>query len=116
MDDLLVRTKNRTQAYILDKILEERVRQDGKFGQSPRGLHSSVWLTVIMEELGEVARSIIDGDSENYKNELIQVAACCVGALEDYIGGVQKLSLEDVGCGIQYENEVLIDEYKKSIL
>lgn len=95
-----------TQDAILTSVLEERQRQDDKFGASPRSLHSSVWILVLMEELGEVARAVLQGDSTNYRDELIQVTACGMAALEDYYLGKQTMSLEDVGCGIKYELEL----------
>lgn len=95
-----------TQNSILQEVIQERQRQDNKFGPSPRSLHSSVWLAVLLEELGEVARAILEGDSIGYKKELIQVSASAVAAVEDYQLGTQSMNLEDVGCGIKYELEL----------
>lgn len=100
-----VKPHNDNQAIILNKILDERVRQDKKFGASPRGLDSNAWLIVLMEEVGEIARSIIESDSEEYEKELIQVAAVAIAALEDYYGGTQSKRLENVGCSIKYIGE-----------
>lgn len=95
-----------TQKDIINKLLKERELQDNKFGSSPRNLHSSVWVLVILEELGEVARAILENDSIGYPKELTQVGACAIAALEDYYLGKQALSIEDVGCGIKYELEL----------
>ncbi|KKN49302.1 hypothetical protein LCGC14_0644010 [marine sediment metagenome] len=64
------------------RILDERVRQDEKFG-SQRKLSQETWLNILVEEVGEVAESILEHDDENYPVELVQVAAVCVAALED---------------------------------
>jgi NTP pyrophosphatase (non-canonical NTP hydrolase) len=45
------------------------------------------WLTILTEEVGEIAKSVLDmkfndGDTNNYRDELVQVAAVCVAALE----------------------------------
>ena len=68
---------------VLEKVKDERKRQDRKWGQSN---HSPLqWIAILAEEQGEVARAIIDGrtpDYENYEEELIQVAAVCVAAVE----------------------------------
>lgn len=93
------------QVALMHAVAEERKRQDNKFGPSPRNMHSGVWLAVLMEELGEVSRAILESDSTNYKEELIQVAASAIAALEDYQLGTQALSFEDVGCGIKYKRE-----------
>lgn len=95
-----------TQKSIIDKLLKEREQQDNKFGSSPRNLHSSVWILVLLEELGEVARAILENDFIGYPKELTQVGACAIAALEDYYLGKQALSVEDVGCGIKYELEL----------
>lgn len=95
-----------TQNLILNSLTQERQRQDNKFGSSPRNLHSSVWILVLLEELGEVARAILENDSIGYPKELTQVGACAIAALEDYYLGKQALSIEDVGCGIKYELEL----------
>ncbi len=76
------------RAFIFAQIHEERVRQDQKWGWTD-GAHSILpghdphaKLTVITEEVGEVARAILEGDQPNLEAELIQVAACCVAWLE----------------------------------
>ncbi len=63
------------------RILDERVRQDEKFG-SQRKLSQETWLNILVEEVGEVAESILEADIGNYPVELVQVAAVCVAALE----------------------------------
>ena len=72
------------QGDILQRILAERARQDAKWGvASERNQTKRQWLTILMEEVGEVAEAILESDDENYPVELVQVAAVCVAALED---------------------------------
>ena len=66
---------------ILQAISDERDRQDAKFGPQRR-LRQETWLTILVEEVGEVAESILEEDDDNYPRELVQVAAVAVAALE----------------------------------
>jgi NTP pyrophosphatase (non-canonical NTP hydrolase) len=70
------------QDQILHAIVKERHNQDEKWGIQQ---HShGVWYIILGEEVGEVARSILENDSqERVREELIQCAAVCVAWLED---------------------------------
>lgn len=58
---------------ILVEILKERARQDQKWGVQN---HSDErWYLILAEEVGEVAKSIVENDTENLEYELIQVMA-----------------------------------------
>ncbi|KKM69977.1 hypothetical protein LCGC14_1445270, partial [marine sediment metagenome] len=57
--------------------------QDEKWG-SHRILSQEVWMTILMEEVGEAAQSILKQDDDNYVEEFIQVASVAVVALESY--------------------------------
>ena len=46
--------------------------------------HPVDWLPVLIEEVGEVARAICEGDSDGYRAELIQVAAMCAALLYSF--------------------------------
>ena len=72
---------NRENIYSL--IDKERKRQDDKWGAIPRNLHVMIWMTVLGEEVGEIARAILKRDWDNMKEEIVQVAAVCVAWLED---------------------------------
>ena len=68
------------QQEIIDAIVAERDRQDALWGITDHDpLH---WHLFLSEELGEVSRAIQDGTIEDYRVELIQLAALCVNALE----------------------------------
>lgn len=75
---------DQVQEWLLEELVKERVRQDAKFGAVPRHLRTEVWLTVLMEEVGEVARAILEGKEEDYTKELVQVAAVAIAACEDF--------------------------------
>lgn len=76
--------KDKVQEYLLEELIKERVRQDAKFGNMPRSLKTEVWLTILMEEVGEVARAILEGKEEDYTKELVQVAAVAIATCEDF--------------------------------
>lgn len=78
------------QARIFNMIKTERNRQDEKWGAIPPRSHEHMyWMTVLVEEVGEVAKAIwevVSGRSElqePIKIELIHCAAVIVAWLED---------------------------------
>lgn len=68
----------------LELIKAERDRQDAKWGVDRR-LPITLWFTILSEEVGEVARAILERDYANLVEELTQVAAVAQAALEDVI-------------------------------
>ena len=74
---------------VLQAIQDERDRQDAKWG-SQRHLPPETWLTILVEEVGEVAESILEHDPNNYVLELVQVAAVAVAALESHREQVEE--------------------------
>lgn len=73
---------------IIAKIEAERERQDAKWGwtENPASVLPG-WdphrkMTVVLEEVGEVAMALNDQDWTNLEVELVQVAACCIAWLE----------------------------------
>jgi NTP pyrophosphatase (non-canonical NTP hydrolase) len=81
------------QQQIIEEILKERKRQDEKFGEQNR--NSLEWLAILIEEVGELSRSIVDKEilkfsfsRENrdlihsYRDEMIQIAAVALNAIE----------------------------------
>lgn len=66
---------------VLD-VLAERQRQQAKWGtqyHDPAG-----WLPILVEEVGEVGKAIFEKSTEEYRKELIQVAAVAVAAVEEF--------------------------------
>jgi len=80
-----------TRNEIFRDIERERRRQQTKWGKphawgvgdcSSLGVMPSTKSMVLSEECGEVSRAVLDGDDDNLKTELIQVAAVAVAWLE----------------------------------
>jgi NTP pyrophosphatase (non-canonical NTP hydrolase) len=68
------------QQVIMERIDTERKRQERMWGQQD---HSpAVWLSILAEEFGEVAKALNENDPSGYKGELIQVAAVAVAMIE----------------------------------
>lgn len=71
---------------VMHAIVEERAYQNDKWGRQTHPPHR--WLTILMEEVGEVARAVYedridDQTREGYYAELAQVAAVAAAAMED---------------------------------
>jgi len=64
-------------------IHEERERQEAKWGDQS-GHSSYKWLLILTEEMGEVAKAILEENEEEAKKEVIQMAAVCCQILEIY--------------------------------
>ena len=75
--------------FILNDTLKEIHRQDQKWGKA-RDNHPLVWLSILTEEVGEVATEINDADFEveslgkNYRDELIQIASVALLAVLNF--------------------------------
>lgn len=69
-----------TEKVMID-ILQERKRQLEKWGVQN---HSNcVWVTILMEEIGEMAKSILEKDGYNIlREEIIQVATVAMAFVE----------------------------------
>lgn len=75
----------RTTATVIQDILNERVRQELKWGIQKH--EAPMWLTILVEEVGEVAKAIFEENPQGYREELIQVAAVAEAAVESYDAG-----------------------------
>jgi NTP pyrophosphatase (non-canonical NTP hydrolase) len=61
-------------------IDHERTRQNEKWGEQN---HPDLyWLGILVEEVGEVSRAVIEGDERGRDKELVEVAAVCVAWIE----------------------------------
>lgn len=58
----------------------ERCRQDKKWGEQNH--HPFKYLAILGEEVGEANKAAIEGDWNNYRVELIQVAAVAVAMIQ----------------------------------
>lgn len=61
-------------------IRKEREKQIKKFGIQNHFTYE--WLAILMEEIGEMSKEILNNNQENYLKELIQVSAVSVAMLE----------------------------------
>jgi NTP pyrophosphatase (non-canonical NTP hydrolase) len=77
------------QKHIITAIINERDRQDKKWGEQNHRIEK--WVPILGEEFGELCEAINEtifyngsdkGGYENMRNEAIQVAAVAVGFLE----------------------------------
>lgn len=59
-----------------NKVIEERIRQNKLHPDWIR--INEMALSVLAEEFGEVAKAINEGDHENLKEELVQLASVCL--------------------------------------
>lgn len=81
------------RSHYIDMIDQERERQDVKWGwtDSDRSIlpgddpHAKV--SVLLEEVGEVAKALLEDDQPGLDEELIQVAAVCLAWLESRAEG-----------------------------
>lgn len=67
---------------VIIDTMKERERQHELWGE--QNLEKEKWIALIVEEIGEVARACNDKDDENYREEMIQVAALAIQAVECY--------------------------------
>ena len=51
----------------------ERFRQEKKWGEQNH--HDGTWQMILMEELGEVSKAVLNGDYEKAMKEIVEVAA-----------------------------------------
>lgn len=74
-------------ASVLGEVLQERERQQAKWGEQDHD--PAVWLMILGEEVGEVNNAALEHlmgnlpDLSAYREELIQVAAVAVQAVEN---------------------------------
>jgi NTP pyrophosphatase (non-canonical NTP hydrolase) len=66
---------------IIQEVRKERIRQLDKWGDQKHPL--AIWLTILAEEFGEVAKAILEGNIAEVRTELIQVIAVGFAFLED---------------------------------
>lgn len=77
---LVQETEKKVVVPAIQRVIAERLRQDAKWGEQNH--NAGKWSLILMEELGEVAKSQLEGDRANYLTELVQAAAVLVAWLE----------------------------------
>ncbi len=78
-----------TMGEILRLIAAERARQDAIWGPN-RKLHRYAWVTILTEEMGEVAKAALESDPQVLIVEMLHVAAVAIAYLETVESGLQK--------------------------
>ncbi len=69
------------RGMLYEWISNERAKQDVKWGEQNH--NNEKWLAILSEEVGEVAKEILESPDGNIgSGELVQVAAVCVAWLE----------------------------------
>ena len=79
-----------TRAKILEAVLSERERQDERWGDQTNNTDLE-WMSILTEEIGEVAKDVNEQRIAGMFAELIQCAAVCFAWSEAYInrGGLK---------------------------
>jgi NTP pyrophosphatase (non-canonical NTP hydrolase) len=79
-----------TRVKILEAVLAERERQDERWGDQTDNTDLQ-WMSILTEEIGEVAKDVNDQRLGGMFEELIQCAAVCFAWSEAFInrGGLK---------------------------
>lgn len=81
------------QLHAIKQVLIRRKAQDIKWGPISNNLHpASKWVLLIEEEVNELKKEVIEGDLVSVVDELIDVVATSLSALEalEYLAGHLK--------------------------
>lgn len=68
------------EVHVTRDICEERERQEKKWGEQNRTPLG--WLPILMEEVGEAAQAALQGQPDDFRREMVQVAALAVAIIE----------------------------------
>ena len=73
---------NKHQEHAINFLKDERERQDLKWGEQNH--NSATWLAILIEEVGEIAKAILEHgeDSTEVRDEIIHAGAVCLAWLE----------------------------------
>lgn len=85
---------NLARQQTMQAILDERVRQNNKWGEQNHD--ASLWMLIALEEIGEVAKTILEKDPIEYRKELIQATAVMFQWLECEYRIEQKRMTQEV--------------------
>lgn len=68
----------------VERTYQKACKEMGKFDYTcdePQ-MNDHEFVSILLEEVGEVAKALNDGDIKNFRYEILQVAAVCVARLE----------------------------------
>ena len=83
------------QLRIAKEIFNERIFQDERWGIQ-RHLPDH-WMIILGEEFGEACAAALEEDYNEYRKELIQVAAVAFAAIESYDDIMNGVSIDHQG-------------------
>lgn len=66
--------------WLFDEVRTERVRQDKKWGEQNHG--DDYWLGIFVEEVGEIAKAVIERKDDEITTEVIHAIAVLSGWTE----------------------------------
>lgn len=92
---------------IIAEIKKERRNQDKKWGKQNHG--PEFWMLILLEEIGEAAKAILEGAALGYRDEMIQAAAICIAAIESL--DRRNLTFDSI-VELQKENKRLKDQLR----
>ncbi len=67
---------------IMEKVLDERIRQLKKWGEQDH--RPEWWMNILLEEIGEASKALLERDPEKFRTELIQSAAVIMATIESF--------------------------------
>ena len=65
---------------LIAQVRAERDRQDAKWGTQNH--HPAWWMNILMEEVGEASKALLEGDPVQMHKELIEAAAVALATCE----------------------------------
>lgn len=74
---------------IIREIRQERIRQYEKWGEQNHSPH--IWMNILVEEVGEASKAVNEGSAFRYRDELIQVAAVAISAIDSLDRGNMEI-------------------------
>jgi NTP pyrophosphatase (non-canonical NTP hydrolase) len=67
---------------IIVEITNKFNRNEAKWGEQNH--HPERWMNILMEEVGESSQALLKNQPTNYREELIQVAAVAIDAINSF--------------------------------
>jgi hypothetical protein len=86
---------NNVEYGIYTEIAKQRKKQNIQWGESNHA--PPIWLTILAKKQGDLAKSILRNEPQNYKELLLELSAVCVAAIGCFDRNVQPIT--------QYDNE-----------
>ncbi len=65
---------------ISKEVIIENMNQYKKWGEQSH--HPYKWLSILMKEVGETFKAVLENESKEYRDELLQVAAVAIAMVE----------------------------------